>query len=362
MKKQHLLLKYAVGIDVSKVDFKACIVKINQQQEVKVVASRAFENTKYGFESLLKWTIKNRKENKIPIVFNVEATGVYYENLAFFLSKKKQTLSVVLANRAKKYIESLGIKTKNDKVDAKGLAHMAAEQSLKSWQPANIYYYQLRALTRYYQSLQESKTQIICNSEAVQFSSNKSNFVFKGLEKQRKLLENEILRTRKQIEKLIRSNPEVSEKVDKICQIKGLAILSLATVIAETFGFDLFENQNQLVSYAGYDIVENQSGKRTGKTKISKKGNSRIRRILHFPAFKAVCEEQPIFYNLFHRTYKKHSIKMKSYVAVQKKLLTTIFALWKKNEAYENQYSSQNNIQRKRIGVSLSGSIPKIID
>ena len=51
-----------------------------------------------------------------------------------------------------------------------------------------------------------------------------------------------------------------------------------------------FANQRQLVSYAagppgGYDVVENQSGNRSGKTRISKKGNSRIRRILHLPAF-----------------------------------------------------------------------------
>jgi transposase len=56
--------------------------------------------------------------------------------------------------------------------------------------------------------------------------------------------------------------------------------MSAVTVIAETNGFTLFENSKQLVSYAGYDVVENQSGKRVGKTSISKKGNYRIRRII----------------------------------------------------------------------------------
>jgi transposase len=54
-----------------------------------------------------------------------------------------------------------------------------------------------------------------------------------------------------------------------------------------------FTNQRHLVSYAGYDVVENQSGNRSGKTRISKKGNSRLRRFLHMPSFNAVRFNEP---------------------------------------------------------------------
>jgi len=85
-------------------------------------------------------------------------------------------------------------------------------------------------------------------------------------------------------------------------------------------------------------VIENQSGNRIGKTRISKKGNSRIRRAMFMPAFGVVKAKQTVFYNLYCRTFEKHKIKMKSYVAVQKKLLTTIYALWKKDEAFDNNY------------------------
>ncbi len=39
-------------------------------------------------------------------------------------------------------------------------------------------------------------------------------------------------------------------------------------------GFTAFESIAQLVSYSGYDVIENQSDKRTGKTKISKKATA----------------------------------------------------------------------------------------
>ena len=75
-------------------------------------------------------------------------------------------------------------------------------------------------------------------------------------------------------------------------------MITIATVLAETNGFEMFSNHRQLTSYSGYDVVENQSGKRMGKTKISKKGNSHIRRILHMAALNVVAYGEPVFVNL----------------------------------------------------------------
>lgn len=64
------------------------------------------------------------------------------------------------------------------------------------------------------------------------------------------------------------------------------------------------------MSFAGYDVIENQSGKREGKTRISKKGNSHIRRILHLPAFNAVRFGEPACKALFERVYTRSHYKM----------------------------------------------------
>ncbi|NCX95061.1 MAG: IS110 family transposase [Chitinophagia bacterium] len=128
----------------------------------------------------------------------------------------------------------------------------------------------------------------------------------------------------------IDSDEDVAKRIDNICQIKGVGLQTVAVLITETNGFALFKNYSQLVSYAGYDVVENQSGNHVGKTKISKKGNSRIRRALHLPAFNVVRYKQKPFIDLFERTLAKHQIKMKSYVSVQKKLLVLVYTLWKK--------------------------------
>jgi len=79
-----------------------------------------------------------------------------------------------------------------------------------------------------------------------------------------------------------------------------------------------------------YDVVENPPGKHTGKTKISKKGNSHICCALFFPAFNVVKYQVRLFADLFQRVFEKRKIKMKAYTAVQKKFLKTIYVLWKK--------------------------------
>jgi transposase len=331
-------VKYSLGIDISYETFDANFSVIDSNQKVKVIASTKFANTPNGFELCHKWIEKNRKQKDIRLVTTMEATGVYYENCALFLFKKGYTIAVVLPNKAKKYMQSTGLKSKNDKIDAKGLARMGAEQSLKAWEPMTEFFYQLRELTRQQQSLQEHKTILTNQVHANENGMFHNKMVMKQLNQLIATIEGQLEIIEDAIEKHVASDTQVAEKVKKITKIKGVGVLTVATLIAETNGFALFSSGSQLVSYAGYDVVENQSGNHNGKTRISKKGNSRIRRALHMPALGVVRWEQTPFLNLFKRTLEKHNIKMKSYVAVQKKLLVVTYALWKKNEEYANNY------------------------
>lgn len=138
------------------------------------------------------------------------------------------------------------------------------------------------------------------------------------MEKLIKLYDKQLDETKKEIAKLIEKDLNLKVKIAQLCQIKGLALLSVATIVAETNGFAGFESIRQLVSFSGYDAVENQSGQKAGKTRISKKGNSRIRRILHLPAFNAVRFGEPTCKALFESVFERIKIKMNGYVAVQK--------------------------------------------
>ncbi|MFE3869597.1 IS110 family transposase [Flavobacterium sp. LS2P90] len=341
-------LKYSVGLDVSSKKINACISVIDEKQKVVTKSSTVISNTLKGFSSLEEWILKHTKET-IPVVICMEATGIYHENCAYYLYGKAFEVSIILPNKAKKYLEAIGLKSKNDSIDAKGLSQMGAEQCLELWEPMGTFFYELRLLTRQHQNVTELKTVIKNQKDALSFAMHHLDSVTNQLEQTISLFETQLKELDKEIKSHLRSNKEVYDKAENILKMKGLGVLTLSTVLAETNGFTLFTNYKQLVSYAGYDVVEAQSGKRVGKTKISKRGNSRIRRALHMPSLVVIqCKVKP-FKDLFDRTYEKHGVKMKSYVAVQKKILTMIYHLWKKNEAYDAIYHLNIQEEEQKI-------------
>src|SRR3954470_11140017 len=171
------MLKYCVGIDVSKTDLQCCISVIDQLQKVTVKASAKFTNTKTGFTRLHQWITSRHKSREVPLVVVMEATGIYYEQIAMYLFQQHYSVSVVLPNKAKKYLQSTGLKSKNDKIDAQGLSRMGAEQRLELWQPMEAYFYELRELTRQHQSLQELKTSIRNQLHAAELGMYQSKVV-----------------------------------------------------------------------------------------------------------------------------------------------------------------------------------------
>ena len=351
-------LKYCVGIDVSKKDFHCCLSVIDTQQLVKIKASHRFANSATGFKSFADWISKGAKE-PLPVVCVMEATGVYHEQLAWFVYGKGLPVSILLPNKAKKYLQANGAKSKNDKIDAKGLAQIGAEKRLELWTPPSRHLYDLRCCTRQHQSINEMHTAISNQLEAIGHSQFRNKEIIRQLEKTLRLLEKQLLEMEKAIGTMIKSDPVLSGHYRNISAIKGIGLLSFAVIVAETNGFTLFKDAASVVSYTGYDVVENQSGNHVGRTKISKKGNPRIRRILHMPALCAVRDDQPQFRNLFERVYKRTGIKMKGYVAVQKKLLVMIYYLWKKKEAYNPNFNYGEKIIAPENSRATHDKIPQ---
>lgn len=330
-------LKYGFGIDMAKDKFDVCLSVMSSDQKVSIRVQATFGNTAKGFEAFSRWATKNTPL-PIPAVYLMEATGIYYEGLAWYLFAKDCPVSVVLPNKAKKYKDALGLKSKNDKIDAQALARMCCEQMHSPWKPLSKAIYVLRIITRQIESLCTQSTATSNQLQALGYGMYRDKGTEAMLHKQLDLYAKQKRALQQRVEDIVAADPALKVKFDKICAIKGLGLQSLAVIVAETAGFAAFESAAQLVSYCGYDVVENQSGKRTGRTRISKKGNSRIRRTMHFAAFNMVRYKAGGMDGLYARVYERSGVKMKGYVAVQRKLLTIIYALWKKDENFDPEY------------------------
>ena len=354
--------KYGCGIDMGKDKFDACLGIITLENDFQKVSSLQFENTRAGFNKYMAWIIKHCRQ-PLSLVHLIEATGIYYENLALHLVVQyQQSVAVVLPNKAKKYKESLGFKSKTDGIDALALSRMACEQSHSKWHAPDPGLYHLRLLTRQIESITAQATAVKNQLEALAHSMYPNKDIEKMLKKQVSFLDKQKAALLHSLEQLIAADADMKQKFDNIKKIKGVSTLTIAIVIAETGGFSLIKNVAQLVSYAGYDVVENQSGKHSGKTKISKQGNGRIRRCLYFPALSVVRYQVAPFIQLYERIFERSKIKMKGYTAVQKKLLVIIYTLWKnKVSFYEKQQHNKTfqELEKAPFLVSASKKQPR---
>ncbi|WP_415837353.1 IS110 family transposase, partial [Pontibacter korlensis] len=112
---------------MSKDSLEVTFSTLEMDRRVKVKATRKFANTPAGFKQLQRW-LESKRAAQVELRLLMEATGVYYEQLAWFLFQQGYQVSVVLPTKAKRYLQALGHRSKNDKIDARGLAQMGLEQ------------------------------------------------------------------------------------------------------------------------------------------------------------------------------------------------------------------------------------------
>jgi transposase len=335
------ITKQSVGIDISKATFSACLCQRDETGSLTFSKAVDFSQDQTGYNQLLRW-VKQHSVKGPEIVFLMEATGVYYEPLAYHLHKIKKTVHVVLPNTSKHYFSSLNVKTKTDHADARVLSQFGVERQHKGWEPPAPVLRELRNLTRYYVQLQEQKTALGNIKHSKDSSYEVQAFILKSNSKLIEQIDKHIKECLKAIDKLIASDLVLQEKVQKIATIKGVGLITVATIIAETNGFEGFGNAKQLTSFAGYDVVQRESGTSIkGKTRISKKGNRYIRNALYFPAIVA-CRFNPDLKSAYLRIVHNKPSKMIAQVAIQRKLLVLMYTLWKKDAVFITSYKASS--------------------
>jgi len=196
-----------------------------------------------------------------------------------------------------------------------------------------------KELLREYQTLKQLVVQVKNRLHAKQYSHEPEKLTVARLNQQKKFYNKQLNQIKKQIEDLVDKDQDLKSRIEKIKQVEGLGLTSILTVITETDGFVLIKNGRQLKSYAGYDIVHNQSGLFTGKSRISSKGNRFIRKAMYMAALSA-CRYNQKLKQLYIRLVMKKPSKKIALIAIARKLLLLIYTLWKKNEDYIPNYQA----------------------
>jgi transposase len=133
------------GIDVSNLT-----LDVTYQNNLGDLFYLQVGNNNAGFKKLVEHTGLNCH-------FVMEATGVYYIRLAFFLNSKGCKLSVVNAMSIKRYIQMHLERNKSDKKDSRWICQYAIEQRPSFWQMPDSAYFECKQI---YNTIREYTEQV----------------------------------------------------------------------------------------------------------------------------------------------------------------------------------------------------------
>jgi transposase len=324
------MIQPVLGIDISKATFDAAL-QIGER-----TIHRQFENKAEGFKQLSIWLQKNKTKT---VHACMEATGQYGEGLAEFLYEKGHNISVVNPARIKAYANSKLRRNKTDKADAQLIADYCQREKPALWSPPEACFRDLQALERHLEDLQSMLQQ-----ERNRLKSGvRTQLVIEHLQSHEKYLESQIIDTKQAMQDLINADIRLKQQRELLVSIPGIGELTAAKILGEIRDVRQFESARQLAAYAGVTPRHFVSGTSVyKKSRISKTGNTNVRRILYMSAISAKHCNQ-IVAPFCSRLLKKGLTPMQTVCAAMHKLLHLIFGILKSGMPFDpnilqNQY------------------------
>jgi transposase len=262
---------YVVGLDVGKSKVAVCLLLPSGKARSKVIA-----NTNAGADELLAWLAKHGAAGADACM---EATGVYWEQLAERLSDAGHRVSVVNPARIKAYGAASGARSKTDAVDARVIAEFCASQHPDPWQATPAPVRELKALVARRQALVELRTMEL---NRLQVAHPR---VHASIETVLETLAAEIRAIEQQIKRHIDDDPTLKTQHDLLDSIPGLGEVTIPLLLGHLGGPLRFASAKAAVAYAGLDVRHYESGTSVrGRSRLSKRGNARLRSALYMPA------------------------------------------------------------------------------
>lgn len=319
-----------LGIDISKESLD-CYQILEAKQEHK-----QFRNTVKGIRSLMNW-LKNKDVHTV-----MEATGVYWETVAYTLNEEGYKVSVVNPAAIKYFAKSKLRRGKTDKMDAELLALYADQEKPKLWQAPSKALNELKLLVRERDDLVLARTKLKNQAHAHKHRKDCSKLTFSLLKDRLNLLNKQIKQLEQAILKLCQTRFQKS--FDVLTSVPGIALITAAVLIAETENLEGFLHSKQLTAYAGIAPEPNQSGTRQGRARISKIGNPRIRQAMYMAAKQA--RHKAMFKDFYLRLLSKGKPPKLALVAIARKLLVIAFALVQSKQRFDPDFLSKKQTQK----------------
>ena len=326
------------------------------------------------------------------MIIGLEATGHYGDNLKSFLTSHGYSFMEINPFLIKKFSDSKSLrKLKTDKKDAKLISEYMMTVDYKAYHHQSYHILALKTYTRLrfkLVSLRTSQYNMITKSLDIIFPEFKSfmgeqgysltslyilskyttpnkikgisdkgydlirkvsmgKFRYVKFIKLKELASNtvgtsneaEVFKLKLSLNYILNLNKDIKDLEDKITNImkshptyfqsiKGLGLLSAATILAEFGDISLFDHPNQMTAYSGLDSTISQSGTMESVGRLVKRGSSYLRSTL-INVCMTVMINNSTFYNYYlkKKSEGKHHRIVLTHLA--KKLIRVIYHLEK---------------------------------
>jgi transposase len=325
-----------VGIDIAAKSFDLVIRKVGQNAKAE-----QFPQSLQGHDSAIKRLVKAR-----PVLIVMEATGIYYLDLAVALAKAGLAVAVINP-KSFKHFAAMKLKgSKTDPVDAALLAEYAESMRPKAWTPPNTKRLGLRDIGRQINRLTGVRAQAKNRLHALQAKQDTLTMLIEDELEGIAMLDHRLERLTQAALALIAECPTLSQHLENLLTAKGISYNSAIAILGELCVLPADMKACQVSRFAGLSVDLNQSGTSVrGPGRLSKAGNAYLRASLYMPALSATTHDPRVraFRDALVNRGKK---KIQAQCAVMRKYLTGIWACIQTNTPFDStKLFSEQHVQ-----------------
>lgn len=315
-----------LGIDLAKESFESQVIKADGQR-----STGHFANDRAGYEQLQAWLVK---QGISQVHACMEATNIYWEELAQYLVEQGHQVSVVNPAQIKGFAQSQLQRNKTDKQDSQVIADFCAQSKPALWQPPTPAQRQLRAWVRHRDALVKTRTQQLnrldsCADEVVKAS----------LQSLIATLEQQIATMERQIAALIAQTAQLQQAYDLLLSIKGLGSTTVIKLLAEFYDLAAYSSARAAAADAALTPAHHESGTSVRKRPhLSKIGKTSVRAALYWPAITAI-RFNPIVKEMADRLRERGKANKVIIGAAMRKLMHLAYGVLKHQTSFDPAYA-----------------------
>lgn len=255
----------------------------------------------------------------------IEATSTYHMEVTEQAYAQGHQVYVIDGYRLKNYRDGVGGRAKTDMSDAQLLARYLNKEKdeLRQWTPPPKAYRLLQSLLRRRAALVKARTALRQSLGGEPALKHSLQTLMKQMDRVDQLIQQRL--------KAALKAAGLSAQAQRCQAIDGIGDIT-ATALVMAFLRGDFQSSDAFIAFLGLDVRVRDSGKSRGRRKLTKKGDSEVRRLLHCAAMSAARHST---WKAFYQRYRDRGLKTtQALVILARKLARVAFSLMKQQGQY----------------------------